>query len=48
VRGAGGVEGAAWDAAEVVGVARVGGKVGEAGDEGAAQVRAVGPPRVAI
>jgi hypothetical protein len=37
-RGAGGVEGAAWDAAEI----------SEVGDEGVAQVLAVGPPRVVV
>jgi hypothetical protein len=41
---AGGVEGAT----EVMGAAWEGVKVGEAGDEGAAQVFVVRPPRVAV
>jgi hypothetical protein len=43
-RGMGGVEGAAWGAAEVMGSARETVEVGEASDGGATQGRAVGPP----
>jgi hypothetical protein len=46
-RGAGGVEGIVWGAAEVMDAARGGGgmaEVSEAGDKGATQGQAVGPP----
>jgi hypothetical protein len=47
-RGASGVKGAAWGAAQVVGATRGVAKDGEVGDEGAAQVLAVGLPRVVV
>jgi hypothetical protein len=48
VRGAGGVEGVAWGAVEVVGATRGAAEVDEAGVEGAEQVLAVGPPSVVV
>jgi hypothetical protein len=48
VRGTGGVEGAVWGAAEVVGAAREAVEVGEAGDGGAAQGRMVRSPEVVV
>jgi hypothetical protein len=46
--GVGGVEGAVWGTAEIVGTARGVAEVGEVGDEGATQSRMVGPPGVAV
>jgi hypothetical protein len=48
MRGVGGVEGAVWDTAEIVGTARGVAEVGEVGDEGATQGRVVGPPGVMV
>jgi hypothetical protein len=48
MRGVGGVEGAVWDTAEIVGTARGVAEVGEVGDEGATQGRVVGPPGFVI
>jgi hypothetical protein len=47
-RVAGGVKGTAWGATKVVATARGVTVVGEAGNEGAAYVLAVGPPKVAV
>jgi hypothetical protein len=46
--GAGGVEDAAWGAAEVVGAAREAAEVGEVGNRGVVQGRVVRPPGVAV
>jgi hypothetical protein len=43
-RGAGGVEGVVWGAVKVMGTAQEAAEVDEAGDGGAVQGRAVGPP----
>jgi hypothetical protein len=48
VGGAAGVVDAAWGAAEVEGTAREVAEVGEAGNGGAAQGRAIGPPGVTV
>jgi hypothetical protein len=45
VRGTSGVEGTTWGIAEVVGAARGATEVGETGDRGAVQGRALKPPR---
>jgi hypothetical protein len=47
-RGAGEVEGAAWDTCKVVGAARGAAKVDKVGNDGVTQVLVVGPPKVAV
>jgi hypothetical protein len=46
--GTSGFKGATWGATEVMDAARGAAEVSEAGDEGAAQVLEVGPPRVVV